>query len=31
LNSLDEDDLRFIELGDVKAALGSILATLNLG
>jgi type VII secretion ATPase EccA len=31
LNSLDEDDLRFIQLGDVKAALGSILATLNLG
>jgi type VII secretion ATPase EccA len=31
LNSLDEDALRFIELGDVKAALGSILETLNLG
>ena len=31
LNSLDEDALRRIELGDMKAALGSILETLNLG
>ena len=31
LNSLDEDALMRIELGDMKAALGSILQTLNLG